>query len=148
LADAAKKIQTSFSVWQDKFDKAYDKFVADLDGMVTTMRTQGISEADILARIETMISEGSDVFGAFSGDVEKYADDLVSGVAQTSSNDYDSEELLAWVLDPDAKDHCDDCISNEGTEPQTFAEWEVTGLPGAGNTECAEYCKCTLEVAQ
>jgi hypothetical protein len=57
------------------------------------------------------------------------------------------EEKLVWVLDPTAKDHCDDCLANSSMDAQSFGEWESFGLPGSGNTECGEYCKCTLERA-
>ena len=145
----SEKIRTSFSIWQNKFDAAYDKFTADLEGQVQTMRSQGLSDTEIMGRLERTLTDEVGVFGPFVGDIEKYADDLSSIIAQTASNsDFDENQKLVWVLDPSAKEHCDDCIANEGIDAMTFAEWEAIGIPGSGNTECGEYCKCTLEVAE
>lgn len=146
MADAKQKIQTSYSIWHDKFDAAYDKFTADLEGMVKTMQAQGVADEIILAKINSMIADDSDVMGAFSGDIEKYADDLVSIAAQTIANDYNAEELLNWVLDPTA-DNCDGCIERANRPPMTFAEHEAEGTPGNADTECGIYCKCSLEKA-
>jgi len=148
MAKVAMQIRTSFSVWQNKFDAAYDKFTADLEGQIATMKVQDMTDEQIIARLERTLTDEVGVFGPFVGDIEKYADDLSSIIAQTASkSEFDSEEKLEWVLDPAAKEHCDDCVANSALDSQSFAEWEALGLPGVGNTECGEYCKCTLERA-
>jgi len=148
MAKTANKIQTSFSVWQNKFEAAYDKFTADLEGRVLTLRSQGLSDAVIMGILERTLTDEVGVFGPFVGDIEKYTDDLSSVIAQTASNsEFDPEELLDWVLDPTAE-HCDGCLERASRPPMTFVEHETEGLPGSADTECAEYCKCTLEVAE
>jgi hypothetical protein len=53
------------------------------------------------------------------------------------------EWLLAWH---DVGDNrvCDGCIARHGMKPMTLAEWEVYGLPGSGDTECGDNCRCVL----
>ena len=147
MPDVQAKIRTSFSIWQNKFDAAYDKFSADLEGRILTLRSQGLSDDIIMGILDRTLTDEVGVFGPFVGDVEKYADDLSSVVAQTASNsDFDAEELLDWVLDPTAE-HCEGCLERAARPAMTFAEHEKEGLPGSADTECQEYCKCTLEAA-
>ena len=148
MPDITTKIRTSFSIWQDKFDAAYDKFSADLEGQILTLRAQGLSDNVIMGILDRTLNDEVGVFGPFVGDIEKYADDLTSITAQTASNsDFNMDELLDWVLDPTAE-HCEGCLERASRPAMTFAEHEAEGLPGSANTECQEYCRCTLEIAE
>lgn len=91
-----------------------------------------MSDEAIMGFLDRTLKDEVGVFGPFVGDIEKQADDFTSIVAQTASNsEFDAEEKLVWVLDPSAKEHCDDCIANEKIDAQTFTEWETIGIPGA-----------------
>jgi hypothetical protein len=147
LAKTPLKIRTVFTVWSDQVETAFDVLESDVTAKITLMRAQGIADAEIFARLSASLNDGMDMFGSFKGKLEKLTDELTSNAAQTTSNNYDPEEVLVWVLDPEAIEHCGDCLRNADSEAKTWAEWEAIGIPGMGNTECGNYCKCTLDKA-
>lgn len=141
-----QKERTVFQLWVDKANTAYTLLEDDLIAEIRRMRAMGISDEEIFSRIETSLLNGADMFQRFKGYVEREMDTLLETSAQIESNDGMKEVGdLVWVLDPTAKEHCEDCLRNSEMGAKTFEEWSLIGLPGMGNTECGHYCKCTLD---
>lgn len=140
---------TIFRLSVEKFDAIFDVFEQDLDAQIKRMRGLGISDEEIFSRISESLNNGMDLFGSAKGAIEKEIDSLVGTTAQIeSSGVFESlEDPLKWELDPTVKEHCDDCLANSEADPKTYEEWEQIGLPGFGNTECREYCRCSLTKA-
>jgi hypothetical protein len=125
---------------------AYTRLETEMLGAITRMRLQGIRDREIYSRLSTQLSEGTGVFSSFRGMVNKGGKGLVSMAAlNTVHSRFEGlDQKLIWQLDPTAQEHCTDCLMNEGMAARTHEEWMQIGLPGSGNTECGEYCKCLL----
>ena len=54
-----------------------------------------------------------------------------------------SQWLLQWHDVGDDR-VCDGCIARHDMSPMTLADWEAYGLPGSGDTECGDNCRCVL----
>jgi hypothetical protein len=136
-----------FRIWVSQAEMAYDKLIVDMTNRIIQMRALGIPDDEIFRRLNNSLNNGMDEFGTFKGAWEKAMDDMIGTVSQIESNSVfeGSDTKLVWELDPTAQEHCVDCLRNAKDAPKTFAEWEQIGLPGFGNTECGEYCKCSLE---
>ena len=50
--------------------------------------------------------------------------------------------LIEWEVDPAVLDHCLDCPQLAALPPMPLAWWPT--LPGDGQTECRQGCKCSL----
>ena len=140
---------TFFKLSVEKFGSIVEVFDKDVEAFIERMRASGIDEGEIFARISTSLDNGMDMFGSAKGAIEQEIDGLLGTTAQAESNGvFESlEDPLVWELDPTAKEHCVDCLRNSEAGQKTFDEWREIGLPGFGNTECGEYCKCSLEKA-
>lgn len=55
--------------------------------------------------------------------------------------DYDEDQMLKWVLGE--AEHCDDCVSLDGTV-RSAKTWAMTIYPRSGGTQCISNCKCDL----
>jgi hypothetical protein len=135
-----------FSLWTREADIAYTNLEKQLGLMVDSLRASGISDAAIFDRLKADIEANKDLFASYAGDIESADTDLVHLEAQLASNDEvsDAAEYFTWTLDPTAE-HCGDCLANADKDAMSFADWQDEGLPGMGNTECGEYCKCSLD---
>ena len=149
MAKATIKSRTMFQVFTGQVNDAYDQLLKDLDAEIVRMDALGVSEPEIFARLEQELKDRTGAFGSFKGWVEGETDKLVHAGGQIESNELMREagDKFTWQLDPTAKEHCGDCLRNSGEDPKTWVEWEAIGIPGAGNTICDGYCKCTLTVA-
>ena len=141
------KSATLFQVYVDEVQSAYDLLESDLDAQVRRMRAMGMSEAEIFKSLSDSLNNGLDMFQTFKGAIGGSLDTLLETTSQLEANDFPFEQPLVWMLDPTAQEHCGDCVDNSESGPRTFDEWSNVGLPGAGNTECGPYCKCSLEPA-
>lgn len=140
---------TFFKLSVEKFDSIFEVFEKDVEAQIERMRATGIADDEIFSRISNSLDNGLDLFGTAKGAIEQEIDGLLGTTAQAESNGVFEalEEPLKWELDPTVKEHCVDCLRNSGEGSKTFDEWREIGLPGFGNTECGEYCKCSLEKA-
>ena len=141
------KSATMFQVYIDEMETAYNVLQDDLLAQIRRMRALGMSDEEIFSHISDSLNNGMDMFQTFKGAIGGSVDTLLETTAQITSNDFNPEETLVWMLDPTAQEHCPDCVRNSESEGMTYADWEQIGLPGAGNTECGAYCKCSLEPA-
>jgi hypothetical protein len=141
----AQRSSTMFEIWVQKADQILNNLEENLSLQVQKLRLAGMSDAEILKTLENAIDNGAETFGELSGAIGGAVDELSSSVSQFASHEgFDDAELYSWELDPEAREHCGDCVSRSEMDSQTFPEWESLGLPGLGSTECGEYCKCTL----
>lgn len=142
-ARAGSKV--AFELWTESAGLAFDRMISEARDLVFRLKASGVATSEIMARIERMVEEDEGFVATFKGALQNGMNDLTSTEAQVESNVvFDPEELLEWVLDPTAKEHCDDCVALAQEEPKLLADWEAIGLPGIGNTICDGYCKCTL----
>jgi hypothetical protein len=132
-----------FKLWVESAEAAYDQLEQSLEIAISRMKAMGMSNKEILSRLEMNMNHGTDIFGKFEGNIEGQVDHLVGGIAQADSNTFPDEEMLQWELEPGAE-HCETCLERAAMAPKSFVEWADLGLPGAGNTECDGYCRCTL----
>lgn len=135
-----------FQVTASNLASIYDAFDRDVTAEIKRMRELGISDDEIAKRLTENLMNGQDLFRRFKGALELELDKIVGVQAQAESNIYTPGTVLKWELDPTAREHCDTCLRNEAKEPMAIEEWEALGLPGFGNTECGQFCRCTLVV--
>ncbi len=126
---------------------AYSMMEAEVLSQITRMRLLGIVDDEIMSRLIAEIEQGVGAFGAFKTKISGGVQRLSGQTAQLESNAVFEglDEVLVWTLDPTVQEHCDTCLSLSTQAARTFAEWEAVGLPGEGNTNCGNYCKCSLE---
>lgn len=138
--------QQFFNVWVKEVDLAYTNFEKRLGLTIESLRASGISNQNIFKRLKADLDAQTDLFSSFSGGIESADADLLHLESQLASSleVEGGADLFEWVLDPTAE-HCGDCLANADKDPMTFEEWQAVGLPGMGNTECGEYCKCSLD---
>lgn len=135
-----------FKISIGRISSIYDNFEQELVSEIDRMRALGISDKEIYRRISDNLDNGMDMFGSVKGAIEKEVDSLLGTTAQGESNEVfrELEQELKWELDPTARQHCNDCLRLSASPPKKFEQWEAMGLPGFGNTECGQYCKCSL----
>jgi hypothetical protein len=135
-----------FDVWVKEADVAYANLEKQLGLAIESLRASGIKDSEIFARLKADLDNKTDLFSSFSGDVEGANNDLFHLESQLASAEEvaGASDLFEWTLDPTAE-HCGDCLANADKEPMSFDEWQAEGLPGMGNTDCGEYCKCSLD---
>lgn len=142
--------QTMFQIWTKQADTAYDMLLEDMRNEIIRMRALGISDEEIYSRLTLNLNGKLDMFSKFVGNLEGSQDSLFNTLAQIFSNEEIRQDgaMYTWQLDPTITvDHCEDCLRNSKEAPMTYEEWVAIGLPGMGNTECGDYCKCTLMIA-
>jgi len=84
------------------------------------------------------------------GGIETRIDLGLNTVYQVSSNEplEGVATKFKWTLDPSAE-HCDSCIAQAAKEAGDFRSFPMPGTqPTIGETNCARYCKCTLEAVE
>lgn len=109
---------------------------------------QGASLDVIREDLLTDLNEGGRIFGEFRRAIKPtFAGALnrFSSVGEFVS--YMGEKDFRWVAVFDGHKICPDCYARHG-RTQTWEEWEAEGLPQAGATVCAEWCRCKLIPAE
>jgi len=145
MPKAVVKTQTLFQIYIDEATSAYEGMIADVENSIARMETLGMSREAIYDRLKSNLDNDEGVFSTFKGRLSKSVQSLIDTTSQVESNEAikESAELFRWELE-DLADHCDTCLANASLDPQTWDAWEELGIPGAGNTDCGQYCKCTL----
>ncbi len=139
-------IQTQMKLTLMQAFNSYDKLGADLKIYVSTQKSLGVSSLNIqeqlLKDLKNRTGVFREVFSALKN--ERLGSYNTAGVV--ASNQFLKNDLLKykWLLDPDAKKHCIDCLNNEEMGAKDYSYWEAIGLPATGHTECGQGCKCTL----
>jgi hypothetical protein len=141
-----RRNSTMFQIWVERANQTLDELDKNLSIQIQRLRVAGMNDSEILSTLSNAINNGAETFADLEGAIGGAVDELASSVSQLASHEGFEEDarLYTWELDPEAKEHCGDCLERSNMEPRNFQEWESVGLPGLGSTECGEYCKCTL----
>lgn len=135
----------AFRVSALKIGLVYDNFERELAAHVQLRRAAGLSDAQIEAELTRAYEAKSGIFGTLIGRAQKEVDTALNLEFQISSNKAQpvSSQVL-WTLNPQAE-HCDSCLFQASQGPRDIANVPVPGLqPQHGETNCQEYCRCTL----
>jgi hypothetical protein len=138
--------QEFFKIWVKEVNLAYGNLESQLELTIQSLRASGISDQAIFNRLKADLDAKTDIFSSFNGGIEGANGDLLHLEAQLSSSAEveNAADLFTWTLDPTAQ-HCGDCLANEAKGEFPFEFWQGLGLPGMGNTECGEFCACSLD---
>lgn len=139
-----------FEIFISDVETAYDTLMSDVENSIDRMRATGMGDVEIAKRLKFDLSGNTGAFQSFKSQLSGSFNDLISTSSQIESNDLikDSADLFLWALDPTAKEHCSTCLTNSKKNAMSWDDWENIGIPGAGNTDCGAYCKCTLVGAE
>jgi len=145
MPKAALKTQTLFQIAMEEGADAWAEAIKDIAQYTQRARTLGMSGDVIVDRLLGDLDNSTGIFKTMLGKYEGAQTKLIDTVSQVDSNEgiKESAELFRWELE-DLAEHCNTCLANASLEPQTWDAWEELGIPGAGNTDCGQYCKCTL----
>lgn len=151
MADFATGIKADniFRVSLSQLDEVFTVLEKDITAEIQRMRALGIGDDEIFSRVSDSLNNGVGFSQRFKGGLEREVDTLLGVTAQAESNEILSgvEGALMWTLDPTVKEHCDTCLENADKPAMSFEKWAELGLPGFGNTDCGQYCRCSLEIA-
>ena len=125
-----------FDIFINDAERALDDAIADIQSQAERMRALGMTNEQIVQRLQFELDGESAAFGSFRSAINKSFQDVTNGTAQMESNDAMKgvADNFEWILDPGAE-HCESCIENSEKGPQTFEYWESIGTlePGTRN---------------
>ncbi len=119
----------------------------DLQGIVTSMRSSGMTDSAISATLMSDLTTGGRIFGNYRNQVKNT---VKSGVSMAGSNGSEGRFLdkgvkeFQWVT-VSAKP-CPDCERRLG-ETGTMEYWRTVGKPQSGFSVCQQNCQCQLIAA-
>jgi len=119
----------------------------DLQGIVTSMRSSGMTDSAISATLMSDLTTGGRIFGNYRNQVKNT---VKSGVSMAGSNGSEGRFLdkgvkeFQWVT-VSAKP-CPDCERRLG-ETGTMEYWRTVGKPQSGFSVCQQSCQCQLIAA-
>lgn len=128
---------------------ASSKTVLDLQGIITQMRTSGMSDEAIRAFLLNDLQQSGRIFGQYKNAIKNtvgHAVTFSSRVAQKEVYEAAGVQQYKWVSlsRSENKEPCPDCAEREGN----VGTWEFftnIGLPQSGFSVCQFSCKCVLE---
>ena len=120
----------------------------DLQGIVTSMRSSGMTDSAISATLMSDLTTGGRIFGNYRNQVKNT---VKSGVSMAGSNGSEGRfldkgvEKFRWqTVQGDTV--CPDCERRHG-ETGTMEYWRTVGKPQSGFSVCQQYCQCQLIAA-
>ena len=119
----------------------------DLQGIITSMRSSGMTDSAISATLMSDLTTGGRIFGNYRNQVKNT---VKSGVSMAGSNGSEGRFLdqgvkeFQWVT-VSAKP-CPDCERRLG-ETGTMEYWRTVGKPQSGFSVCQQNCQCQLIAA-
>lgn len=139
-------IQTIITLSLKETLGSYDNFHEQFKAFVNLSKKQGLKAEDIKNRLSLDLKNREGIFKDLFSTLERERAGLYNKTAEISSNQFVENKDLKyeWVLDPDVKEHCEDCLERESMGSKTYKQWERMGLPATGHTLCTDYCRCTL----
>ena len=139
-----------FKVWIQRLKTVYTNFEQKMTDHVSGQLALGRSRTDIVAELKDNLANNQSIFKELLGSVEREMDWGLNLEYQVSSNVPTKalppgSELVKWTLEP-AAEHCDSCLYQAGLPARDIATIPIPGSqPTSGETNCTQWCKCTLE---
>jgi len=125
------------------------KTVLDLQGIITQMRTSGMSDDAIRNFLLNDLKQGGRIFGQYRNAIKNTVGNAVtfsSRVAQKEVFESAGVKRYKWVSisKKEGKQPCPDCAERDG-EVGTYEFFTTVGLPQSGFSVCQFACNCKLE---
>lgn len=135
-----------FTLYVKRLNTVYDNFERRLSDYVDARRALGISQREIYRQLLDDLDNGQAIFGDLVGQAARETDFGLNASYQVASNERIATKVK-WTLNPQAE-HCDSCLHQASLPPRTYDQVPFPGFqPTHGETNCTQYCKCTLEPA-
>jgi len=117
----------------------------DLQGLISTMRANGMSSAAIREVLMSDLAAGGRFFGAFRNAIKNTVRSGVRMAASRGSQSaYAKANIREFVWVTVSSKPCPDCDGRAG-EKGTMEYFEMIGTPGSGFSVCQGNCHCQLE---
>ena len=117
----------------------------DLEGLITMMKANGMSDIAIKEALMTDLTTGGRLFGSFRNQVKNT---VRSGIRiagnKASMSRFKEEGITEFVWVTVSSSPCPDCEARAG-DVATMEFWENIGVPASGFSVCQGNCKCQLE---
>lgn len=118
-------------------------FVERIEQEIAILRGAGMSDAGIIATIQSDLDGRGRIFGEYSRSIKR---GIVLGIMQGfrvgQDAVYGDSMKLRWVS-VGSPNICPDCESRVD-QVETWETWESLGLPASGFSVCKENCYCQL----
>lgn len=127
------------------------KFLNAIRDMVSEMRRSGMSDSEIMSKIqEDLYTEGGRLNGIAQASLKRlgvYTLNRSSLLGQfyVQQRKYKGQTQLKWIIE--SRNPCKDCFKREG-QIKTFSVWVSMGIPKSGFSDCGYYCKCDLVIPE
>ena len=142
--EVPEHIERAMTIVLSNMTNEAEKLSLDLASLIRRMKVSGMSAEAIEARLLQDLQEGGRIFGDFR---RAFKANVRYGIEESGRGSvvemFPDTRLWDWLGIADNV-MCDTCRRNHFDVPKTYEEWQRVGLPGAGNTECQENCRCTL----
>ncbi|TAK57879.1 MAG: hypothetical protein EPO24_09430 [Bacteroidetes bacterium] len=134
-----------FQLYVARINNTFQEFENELRLYLIEQRLSGKSDATILSELVESQNNGRGIFKDLAGAIEKRVDGTGFKLFQHASNNFaDTRTKYVWQLDPSAE-HCDSCLYQASRGELGINEFPIPGSQEThGETNCNEYCKCTL----
>ena len=133
------------TVLTNQVANAAAKTALDLQGLVQSMASQGMTGNQIKQALMRDIINGGPLFAGFRSSVRnitKNGVEWASNFAQKQVYLANDVEDLTWQTASDGKE-CPDCRIRHG-EDGTMDYWLTVGIPKSGFSVCTQHCRCVL----
>jgi hypothetical protein len=134
-----------FRIYVDVAQNIFDKHVKDLRAEVAKMKTVGMDNKNIMAKLEADRVAGTGIYADMNGALASELNNELNLIYQSESNNFSNDNALyLWQLDPAAQ-HCDSCLYQAARGALPISAFPVPSYQEThGETNCNDYCKCTL----
>jgi hypothetical protein len=139
-----------FTLFAGSVQNAFDDFVNRLNQEAQRRIATGLSPDEAMAQIDADFRNNGPLLRRLTGDIGQAVDFGANTTFQRTSNPVPKitkgkgAPLFEWTLDP-AAEHCESCLHQASLPPRSFDDIPLpTQQPTHGDSNCREYCKCTL----
>jgi hypothetical protein len=128
-----------------RLNKAIDDYLFNVRIRSKELIGKGIAPEQVQAMFLDEIQNNTGDYKKLTGAIGAEIDKAINQTALGTSNQYVAplSREFRWDAEPSAK-HCSTCSDYDG-QIKTYDDWQQSGLPGEGLTECGVYCKCSLQ---
>ena len=120
---------------------------------VDELMASGMSRIEAVNEIEADLRTRGPLYRSLASDIGLAVDFMANRTFQRASNppptaaEKEAGAKFVRVLNPDAE-HCDSCLYEASLPPKDFDEINLPGQqPTHGESNCREFCMCTIEAA-